>query len=332
MADVLVRNEGSIIMLTPSTPEGKAWIDENLGLESWQWLGNSCAIEWRYAPDIIDGMRRDGLDVIPEFANVTDEDRKWLSQLGITASKKKAAVPMVNPKLRGAETALAIEEEQAQNQNQNQTEEEKHTVLPELPNALFHMAGERDFEATNDEDLKDDYRGVSSEPDFLQKAWNESSKNAVARGYMAGVLDALRWVKRITVQEYNEGYDTYVYGNGDTIQKQAWGGWKRISRYTVESDDKRFTITLIDPTRISKWFMLKDTETGKSYEDRTMTDAKKRAIRIRDSKADEFHHDDGSDRYSLAGDPAEVKEASSPFTNGLLKSKEENQEGLFDGR
>lgn len=66
-----------------------------------------------------------------------------------------------------------------------------------------------------------------------------------------------------------------------------------------------------------------------------MTDAKKRAIRIRDSKADEFHHDDGSDRYSLAGEPAEppdVKEAASPFTNGLLKSKRENQEGVVGGR
>jgi hypothetical protein len=41
MADVLVRNEGSVVMLTPKSVEAKAWVDENLGLESWQWLGDS---------------------------------------------------------------------------------------------------------------------------------------------------------------------------------------------------------------------------------------------------------------------------------------------------
>ena len=95
MADVLVRNEGSVVMLTPKSEEARAWVDENLGLESWQWLGNSFAVEWRYAPDIVDGMVGDGLEVIPECHEVTDEDRAWLSELHITASKT-AAEPQVN--------------------------------------------------------------------------------------------------------------------------------------------------------------------------------------------------------------------------------------------
>ena len=159
-------------MLTPSTPEGKAWIDENLGLESWQWLGNSCAIEWRYAPDIVNGMQEAGLEVIPAPAEITDDDKQWLSRLGITASKKKATEPLVplRPEIaertpyvpgaagsqapplvtaavapqqlaRGIEESLAIEQEEKGQEGQ-QPEEEKHTILPELPNAMFHMAAD----------------------------------------------------------------------------------------------------------------------------------------------------------------------------------------------
>src|ERR1700739_173551 len=354
MADVTVRNEGSIIMLTPVSAEGKAWIDENLGLESWQWLGNSCAIEWRYAPDIVHGMMDDGLEVIPDHAHITDEDKQWLSQLGITASKKKKATePQVNLRPQtaprtptvpgavapsvpnanvGAEKALALEQQMSE--QKEEPNQEKHTVPPELPNKLFHMAdGEDTVEVENDEDdLKSEYRNLGSTAEFLQKAWNESTKNAVSRGYMAGALDALRWANKITPQEYSEGYGPYVEGNG-TAKQAGRGGWHYVSRYTVESDDKRFTITLIDPTRESKWFLLKDTQTGKSYDRPTKTDAKKLAIRIRESKADEFHHDDGSDRYSLAGEPVQAgtpvepptheASLSSSFTNGLLKGRKE---------
>ena|ERR1039458_5868484 len=95
MADVLVRNEGSVVMLTPKSVEARAWVDENLGLESWQWLGDAFAVEWRYAPNVVDGMIGDGLEVIPESHEITDEDIQWLSELHITASKT-AAEPQVN--------------------------------------------------------------------------------------------------------------------------------------------------------------------------------------------------------------------------------------------
>jgi hypothetical protein len=103
-----------------------------------------------------------------------------------------------------------------------QPEQEKHTVPPELPNALFHMAGR--------------------------------------------------------------------------------GGWNRISMSTVQSDDKRFTITHIDATRRNDWFLLKDLESGDQHEMRTMTEAKRKAKRLREN-LNGFQHDDGSDDYSLAGEP-----------------------------
>jgi hypothetical protein len=129
-----------------------------------------------------------------------------------------------------------------------QPEKEKHTVPPELPNALFHMAGR--------------------------------------------------------------------------------GGWNRISMSTVQSDDKRFTITHIDATRRNDWFLLKDLESGEQYEMRTMTEAKRKAKRLR-TNADNYQHDDGSDSYSLAGEPVEAgTPVEAPVThlgsysNPLLKKKE----------
>ena len=95
MADVLVRNEGTVVLLTPKSVEARAWVDENLGLEAWQWLGDSFAVEWRYAPNVVDGMIGDGLEVIPESHEITDEDLQWLAELHITATKT-VAEPQVN--------------------------------------------------------------------------------------------------------------------------------------------------------------------------------------------------------------------------------------------
>ena len=77
------------------------------------------------------------------------------------------------------------------------------------------------------------------------------------------------------------GDDKAYLQSWGVMAKLARGGWKRISMSTVQSDDSRFTITIIDPTRRGKWFLLKDLETGESYEEHTMTDAKKKALEIR---------------------------------------------------
>ncbi len=242
MADVLVRIEGHIVMFTPESDFAKEWVSENLSLESWQWWGNAFAVEMGYAGDLIQGMMGDGLEVIPESHNMTDEDKQYLAKMGITASKT-AAVPFMPVRPQTTSTVppapgapVPPGESMAVNEK---PEEEKHTVVPELPNALFHMAG--------------------------------------------------------------------------------WGGWSRVSMNTVQSDDKRFTITQIDPTRRIKTFMLKDLETGESYEERTMRGAKKKAKEIREGASEPVIAPVVEEPAQPTYTPPVVMTAS--YTNPLLLKK-----------
>ena len=61
--DVQVENEGSIFMFHVLTDAAREWVNENVGLESWQWLGNAFTVEHRYAQDLAEGMQDDGLTV-----------------------------------------------------------------------------------------------------------------------------------------------------------------------------------------------------------------------------------------------------------------------------
>ena len=49
-------------------------------------------------------------------------------------------------------------------------------------------------------------------PTLLKAAWDSSTKNAVASGYMAGLIDALMWADRMSEGAYQAAYDQYVYG------------------------------------------------------------------------------------------------------------------------
>ena len=61
--DVLVENHGSIFMFQPMTPAARAWIEEHVKPEPWQWYGGGLAVDPRYARDLADGMIADGLKV-----------------------------------------------------------------------------------------------------------------------------------------------------------------------------------------------------------------------------------------------------------------------------
>lgn len=63
MPDFEFLNNGSIMLVVPLTPAAKEWVDYNLALESWQWMGNAFACEPRYAGDLAEGMTNDGLVV-----------------------------------------------------------------------------------------------------------------------------------------------------------------------------------------------------------------------------------------------------------------------------
>lgn len=62
-ADILVTNHGSIVQFWPLTPEATAWADENVQLESWQWMGQTFNMDWRYADPLLTGMSDAGLHV-----------------------------------------------------------------------------------------------------------------------------------------------------------------------------------------------------------------------------------------------------------------------------
>ena len=62
-SDVEFLNHGSVCMVVPLTPAAKEWVDDNLALEGWQWLGGGFACEPRYAGDLAQGMTDAGLVV-----------------------------------------------------------------------------------------------------------------------------------------------------------------------------------------------------------------------------------------------------------------------------
>lgn len=60
-ADFSVRDEGSIVVLTPNTTNGKLWASENVCAPEWAHFGAGIVIEHRYADDILAGIAEDGL-------------------------------------------------------------------------------------------------------------------------------------------------------------------------------------------------------------------------------------------------------------------------------
>jgi hypothetical protein len=63
MVDLWVRDEGTVVAFRPVTETGRKWIDENIISEPWQWLGNTLAVDRRYADPIIQSASFEGLKV-----------------------------------------------------------------------------------------------------------------------------------------------------------------------------------------------------------------------------------------------------------------------------
>lgn len=59
--DIVVNDQGTIVMFSPQTEFGRNWLKENTRSESWQWLGDALAVDHRMAQDIIEGMQADGI-------------------------------------------------------------------------------------------------------------------------------------------------------------------------------------------------------------------------------------------------------------------------------
>jgi hypothetical protein len=65
--DVIVEHHGSIVQILPRSGAGRTWIRDNVYAEDWQWSGSKrsprLSIDTRFASDIIEGLKRDGLTV-----------------------------------------------------------------------------------------------------------------------------------------------------------------------------------------------------------------------------------------------------------------------------
>ena len=58
--DFTVENHGSVMTLTPHTPEAEAWAEDHLPEDRLFWAGNSTVIEPRYWAVIYEGIRAAG--------------------------------------------------------------------------------------------------------------------------------------------------------------------------------------------------------------------------------------------------------------------------------
>ena len=61
--DVIVSGGGTIYLFHLESDTAHAWVDDQVHVEDWQWLGPAFAVEHRYARLLIDGMVADGLRV-----------------------------------------------------------------------------------------------------------------------------------------------------------------------------------------------------------------------------------------------------------------------------
>jgi len=61
--DVRIEKDG-IFLFHLLTPEAEQWVEENVSLEGWQWMGDAfCVDGLEYAMNICWGMRQAGLEV-----------------------------------------------------------------------------------------------------------------------------------------------------------------------------------------------------------------------------------------------------------------------------
>ncbi len=61
--DIRVENHGTVFLIRPISDAGSQWIDDNLQVESWQWLGEAVAVDHHYIMIHVIGMLEDGLSV-----------------------------------------------------------------------------------------------------------------------------------------------------------------------------------------------------------------------------------------------------------------------------
>jgi len=59
-ADFKVEDNGSVVLIVPMNRGAREWVDENVYLESWQWIGGGLACEPGMAGDLLAGIDEAG--------------------------------------------------------------------------------------------------------------------------------------------------------------------------------------------------------------------------------------------------------------------------------
>ena len=54
-------------LVRPLTDKAKNWVDENVQLEGWQWLGDGFGVDHHYVEALVEGMIGDGLEAGADF-------------------------------------------------------------------------------------------------------------------------------------------------------------------------------------------------------------------------------------------------------------------------
>ena len=58
--DVVTKHHGSFVTFELISDRALVWFAENVSTEAWQWMQNVCAVEHRYAVDLLVGLVRAG--------------------------------------------------------------------------------------------------------------------------------------------------------------------------------------------------------------------------------------------------------------------------------
>lgn len=62
-ADFTITDHGSIVMVRPLTEAATEWVEENVGIEPWAWMGDAFACDHRMAGDLIAGIESEGFTI-----------------------------------------------------------------------------------------------------------------------------------------------------------------------------------------------------------------------------------------------------------------------------
>lgn len=76
------------------------------------------------------------------------------------------------------------------------------------------LSGSSDVPEPEYEDLMGIYKECKSPQEFLKLCWENSNKNDAAYNYMSGAIDALRFAKELSHEEYSDSIGGYIYNYG----------------------------------------------------------------------------------------------------------------------